>query len=473
MSNMYVMNSNLSKNVTIIENLSAIGIAERVAHEYRGKLYQDKDTKDYLLWNGMHFDLVTRNTLKPLFRNVIEKIPFTDSSSGVYKTKDGDFISGKQIKNFAQNACGPSAITKAISMLDTCSGVTVDASEFDTDTLRVNVQNGILDLKTGKLVPHDPAFRSIRIANANYNPAASCPTFMKFLKDISNNNDELSDYLQVLSGYFFTGLTREQQIYIFHGLGSNGKSTFLNLLLKIAGGYGIQTPASTLLKKSSSVIRCDLPRLKAKWLVVASETNPDAKFDEAAIKTMTGGEEIVARLLFKNYESFQPQFKIALSVNVLPQIEGNDYGIERRIRVIPFLKKFSGENLDMNLSKELEKEMEGIFAWIVEGAQKYLKSGMPKCNLVENATKHYMQEMNILAEFLGDCCNIDINNKKYKTNLPHLYDIYVAWAKRNRPDILNRKRITTMMLNGGYKQRKSGSQRYWEGIRIKFKGVGQ
>lgn len=469
MANFQAFATLVSKKINVIFALSLFGLADRVQSKFNKKLYKLYNINKFALWNGKIFELVPPANLKKLVRKIIEELPTEAGKSGFCVTTEDAVVTADDLIKFKNKMSTPSAINQIIESLQTCDNIEKEESEFDQEVDEIVTQNGILNLKNGILRDHDPDFLSTRIINEPYDRNANCPYFLNFIKQITCNNPELERYLQVLIGYFFTGITDEQQIYIFHGFGSNGKSTLLNILLMIAGLYGIQTPASTLMAKASGGISCDLPRLKKAWLVVASETNENEKLDEARIKIMTGGEHIVARLLFQNLESFLPQFKVVLSANILPEIKGCDHGIVRRIVVVPFDKLFKDADRDKHIMDKLKPELAGIFAWIVEGAMGYLKNGIPNCKAVKDATERYLQDVDLVENFLSDDCICDRNNDKCRISLSDLWEMSISWSRKNCCDPFRKKIFSDLILRKGFKKSRSGSTWVWRGIKPKIK----
>ena len=82
-------------------------------------------------------------------------------------------------------------------------------------------------------------------------PQCPCPTWEQFLADIFRRDDELISFVQAACGYTLTGDTREQVFFILHGSGSNGKSTFVNVMRDLFGDYGQKTSTDAILEKQA------------------------------------------------------------------------------------------------------------------------------------------------------------------------------------------------------------------------------
>ena len=127
--------------------------------------------------------------------------------------------------------------------------IAVDGSSWDAAPLLFGVQNGVLDLERGVLRPGCTIDRITKVSPVVYDAAARAPRFERFLAEIFRSAPEILPWLQRVLGYCLTGLTSEQQFWIWWGIGGNGKSTLLARLLHIFGvgdaGYAWTMPFPT------------------------------------------------------------------------------------------------------------------------------------------------------------------------------------------------------------------------------------
>jgi putative DNA primase/helicase len=93
----------------------------------------------------------------------------------------------------------------------------VRMEDLDDDPLLFNVENGTLDLRTAELRPHDPGQLITKLSPITYDPLAECPTWIKFLDDITAGDLELIGYLQRAVGYTMTGHTSEHAFFMLYG----------------------------------------------------------------------------------------------------------------------------------------------------------------------------------------------------------------------------------------------------------------
>ena len=165
----------------------------------------------------------------------------------------------------------------------------------------MNCSNGTLQLKTGQLRPHDRTDLITKLADVEFDETAECPLWGAFLHRIMEGDSELIRFLQRAVGYALTGDTSEQCLFIFHGSGANGKSTFLQTISSLLADYATQTPTETLLAKRRGSIPNDVARLKGARFVVASEAEFGQHLAESLIKQLTGGDTLTARFLHREW----------------------------------------------------------------------------------------------------------------------------------------------------------------------------
>ena len=343
--------------------------------------------------------------------------------------------------------------------------IPVIESELDSNPWLLNVQNGTLDLKTGTLLPHQHEDLLTKIIPVPYDSNAICPTWDRFLDEITASDSGLIRFLQKAIGYSLTGSASEQVVFILYGIGANGKSTFINTILRMLGDYAQQTPTETLLvKKHGNGIPNDVARLKGSRFVAAVEAEHGRHLAEALVKQLTGGDRISARYLYGEFFEFDPTFKIFLSVNHKPVIKGADHGIWRRIRLIPFNVTFTPDKRDPNLSTKLEAELTGILRWAVEGCLLWQKEGLEPPDSVKAAVDEYRAETDIIGEFVDECCVVD---PAAKTLFGDLYTAYENWLSKNGVYFPDKKEFAQALEEHGFTSSRSKGKRYRSGIRIK------
>jgi putative DNA primase/helicase len=303
------------------------------------------------------------------------------------------------------------------------------ADDYDRDPFLLTVGNGTIDLRTGHLRPSQPDDLITRATDVDFFRAASCSRWLQFLEEIFGGDDELITFISRAVGYSLSGDTREQCLFILWGGGANGKSTFLETLLQLAGSHAAITPFSSfLIQRSAGSPRNDVAKLHGARLVKAAESQKEGALDEAIIKEVTGGDTISARFLFQEFFEFKPTFKLWLATNHCPSIRGTDDAIWRRIRLIPFTRQFSGRNRDLKLLETLRGELSGILAWAVRGCLEWQRTGLGSSPVVETATLEYRRESDLLGRFMKERC---MEGPKEHVAGKELYQGYVDFCAAN------------------------------------------
>jgi putative DNA primase/helicase len=296
---------------------------------------------------------------------------------------------------------------------------------WDADLWLFGVSNGIVDLRTGRLRPGRPTDLVTLHTNVVFDPDATCPRFERFVYEVFDGDDELIGFIQRAVGYSLTGDISEQCLFLCHGSGANGKSVFLTILRALAGRYGYNAPFATFELRNRASIPNDLAALAGRRLVTASEVTENARFNEARIKELTGGDKVTARFLNHEFFEFDPVLKLWLAVNHLPTVLDDSYGFWRRVRLIPFTQRFSPDT-EPALLETLLHELPGILAWAVRGALAWQEQGLGSPAAVKAATATYKEESDPLGDFLSERC---IEGAGFEVKASAVYVAYRSWAE--------------------------------------------
>ena len=308
--------------------------------------------------------------------------------------------------------------------------------DFDSYTDFINCQNGIVNLRNGELMPHDSAFMMSKICNTEYDQHKAKPKlWLRFLDDVTAGDKDLQDYIQRCVGYSISGSNAEQCAYFLYGMGNNGKSTFLDTIADMLGSYAMNVQPDTLmlqsrLGSSGGGANSDIARLKSARFITCEEPTEGMRLNEGLLKQLTGGSKVTARHLYGDEFEFTPEFKIWVATNHKPTIRGTDFGIWRRIKLIPFEVNIPADKVDKNLKYKLRQEFPQIFAWAVDGCRKWQKDGLHEPGRVMDATKEYKHEMDLIAGFIEQCVMIDYSSTDH-IMATDLFNVYKQWAKQN------------------------------------------
>ncbi len=369
-----------------------------------------------------------------------------------------------ELQKWASKSEMQSVINNALGLLKVLLDVPMTA--FDADPWLLNVKNGTIDLRTGTLKPHDPLDRITRIIPLEFNPAHECSAFLKFLAEVFPNA-ETRDYLQKYFGYSITGVNREQTMLVHWGKGSNGKNTLHKAIRHVIGAYAQVGPPGLLTSDKEGQYIHELASLYgARWVSV-DENDDGARMKEAAMKQMTGDDNVKGRHLYKSFFEYRPTYKLHLMTNYKPRIVNGGTGVWRRLLLLPYTRQFLGDAVDTTLDAKLEAEAQGLLAWLVVGAARYHAEGLRLCPEMRAASAEYRAEEDMVGQFLADRCELGAG---LVTPVAVMYAAYAGWAKDAGAFTISKKRLiselTERPLNISTKRRGPKNETILEGVKL-------
>ncbi|AEF82605.1 DNA primase family protein [Leadbettera azotonutricia] len=340
----------------------------------------------------------------------------------------------------------------------------ITSTDVDKDPWLFNVENGTIDLRKNEFREHRREDMITKIAQVHYDEKADCPVWKQFIREVMDYKGELIEFLQRAAGWALTGDTSEQTMFILFGSGANGKSTFLNVLMKLLGDYAIAASTETFMKRSGDQISNDIARLRGTRFVVTSEAEQGKRLSEPLIKQITGTDAMTARFLYGEYFEFIPTFKIFMASNHKPMIKGTDNGIWRRIKLIPFITTIAPEKQDKHLEQKLMEEGPGILNWLIAGCQYWFKTGLAAPAVVTSATEEYRSEMDVLGAFIKECC---IQSPGVSVQARELFKAYQEWCEENNERAFSERFMAMRLKEMGLEKWRTAEARFWRGIMLK------
>ena len=253
-------------------------------------------------------------------------------------------------------------------------------------------------------------------------------------------------------------------------MGNNGKSTFLDTIADLLGNYAMNVQPDTLmlqsrLGSSGGGANSDIARLKSARFITCEEPTEGMRLNEGLLKQLTGGSRVTARHLYGDEFEFTPEFKIWVATNHKPTIRGTDFGIWRRIKLIPFEVNIPADKVDKNLKYKLREEFPQILAWAVEGCMKWQKDGLKEPERVLDATKEYKHEMDLVAGFIEQCVMINYDAPDH-VMASDLFNVYRQWAKQNNEYEMSSKKFFTEVQKKLPEKGRSGKGIYYGKIQF-------
>jgi len=304
-----------------------------------------------------------------------------------------------------------------------------DRSFFDNKTGFINVGNGIFDVEKNRLLPHDKSYGFTYKTNFDYNGEATCPMFRKFLSQVFISNKEVISVTLEFMGAALAGVPNKvlETSMMFYGDGSNGKSTFVNVLKQVFGAASVSDKTMTALAKPEQRVA-----LEGKILNIGDETAKNSMLFSDTFKQLTSGSKIDVKRLYHQPYDIESNAKLIFLCNDLPKTTDKSYAFLRRLLIIPFQATFKDElgNIDRHIESKLIKELPGIFNLVVKH-YKILKKNkfvFSNCEASDSLKKDYEFDNDSMKLWFDDNCDLlkngshEYEDVSYKKNV--LYDNY-------------------------------------------------
>ena len=434
--------------------LTESGNAERLALRCGRDVRYCNRWKTWLLWDKRRWRRDETIQIQLLCKDTVRAL-------GDAAAVEPDEKRAEKMAAFAKTSESKSARNSMVELARAEPGIAITSDAFDRDLWSLNVNNGTIDLRTGELRPHRRADHLTKLASVDFDPEAACPTWMGFLSRIMQGSEPFMRFIQRAVGYTLTGDTGEHCLFLMVGNGSNGKSTFIEVVREMMGDYAKGTPFATFLDQDGDKGRNDLAALAGARMVSAGEPDEDKSLSTSVIKTITGGDTVTARFLYCEFFDFVPQFKLWLHANHLPRIRQTDEGIWRRIRLLPFTAFIPPAERDHRLKEKLVAELPGILAWAVRGCLEWQKEGLADPEEVLRATAGYRSDMDVVAQFIGECCVV---HPEAKVAATALYSCYRQWAQDGGDRPMSQRALGTRLTEGGFARGKIRGNKVYRGI---------
>ena len=296
----------------------------------------------------------------------------------------------------------------------------VNAEKAYLDQVRyLTMQNGLYDLIEHKLAKHTFDIFTTNLLPYDYDPDAQCPRWLQYLNEVFLSDSDKVKFVQEAVGYAFHKDIPKPALFFLVGSGSNGKSVFIDTLSYLCGKENVSNISLNLLSREVYILD-----LFGKMVNVSSET-PNKKFiNTDLVKAVVGGDWVTGRELYKRPSKFKPFAKHFLAMNQLPSIEDNTHGMWRRIHVIEFPKRFTENEMDVDLTEKLSNELSGIFNWALEGykrlrLQKFIFS---ESKSIQKIKQQYQTQNNSALEFFVN--HFKKSDPEESVALKNVYECY-------------------------------------------------
>ncbi len=315
------------------------------------------------------------------------------------------------------------------------------ADAFDADPDVLNTPGGVVDLRRGHVLPHDPDLLLTKITRGSYRPGYTHPDWDQALTALPA---DVRTWLQARVGQAITGHpTPDGVIPILQGGGENGKSALTTDGIVPALGDYADVVGPKLIASAKDEHSTERADLRGQRFLIAEELTEDRALNVTTIKQITDVSVIKARYVFKNNFTFRASHSLFVTSNYIPVVTETDHGTWRRLALVtfPFTFRKPHEALtgptdrpgDPGLKARVRVgaggQHDAIVTWVVEGARSWYQSGFPAFPAtVEADTRAWRTQADRILRFWDECLLADHDACILTTDLLHVFN---AWLKGN------------------------------------------
>jgi P4 family phage/plasmid primase-like protien len=434
--------------------------SERFVFMYKEQIIFVSEWQKWLNWNGKIWEEQPDESMYQHAQKTVMQM---------YKTIP--LISNEyDRREFAESVPKCESVAKIKGMLELSKAYLLEKSEsFDKDSMCFVVDNGVINLNTLTLEPHDRARKVTKMSHIVYDPNAKCPKWEADIDKAFKGNKETIRFYQKAIGYSMTGSMKEQCFFIQWGNGANLKSTLTDVTSYIMGDYSQEMSIETIQSKDrNNQGACpELAILAGARFVRTGENNDKFKLSEGLIKQMTAGNDgkITCRKLYENDSSYMAEFKLWIATNHKPQIKGTDYAIWRRVKMIPFTYTITeAEKIPDYHKIIIAEESSGVLNWMLEGVRLWKLEGLGTCPDVEEATTKFRTENDTIQQFINECCDMRGN---FTVPSQELYKAYLTFCEELGEPYLTQRDLKTKLEEKGFNHKKGRRTNEYCGLKMK------
>jgi P4 family phage/plasmid primase-like protien len=346
----------------------------------------------------------------------------------------------------------------------------IEAQDLDRDPYLLNTPGATYDLRQGLSGKREPKAEDMITKQTLCPPGAlGMEEWHKALDLFFCNDKDLIAYVQQIVGIAAIGKVCLEALIIAYGEGSNGKSTFWNSISRVMGTYSGAISADALTAGCKRNIKPEIAELKGRRLVIASELDEGTRLNTSTAKILSSTDEIEAEKKYKDPFKFRPSHTVVLYTNHLPKVGACDAGTWRRLIVIPFNARITGNGDVKNYADHLvEHAGQAIMAWIIEGARKVIAREfhlqVPPC--VQQAIDKYRENNDWMGNFLQECC-------KFGPTLEQpsglFYQEYRNYCSNTGEFIRGTADFYAALESAGFQRRKNKNGSFIHGLALEHK----
>jgi putative DNA primase/helicase len=289
---------------------------------------------------------------------------------------------------------------------------TIDNEQAGNPNL-IAFRNGIYDIRQSKMVEFSPEYTITNKIPWDYNPNAYSELADKTLDKMACKDKEIRALLEECIGYCFYTQNEMSKSFMLTGSGSNGKSTYLDMVKNVLGRQNyVSLDIDELSEKFST------SSMFGKLANIGDDISDEFLQGKAVaqFKKIVSGNDIKAENKGQDVFFFKPTVKLLFSANEIPRFRNKGFqAIKRRLVIIPFLAEFSPDDVDYDAGITWKLKTQETAEYLIKigidrlkniiANQKFTESAKVKAELEE-----FEEDNNPIVIFLKEVSEDDIIN---------------------------------------------------------------
>lgn len=363
--------------------------------------------------------------------------------NGYYKKTDKDTVKAKIIAYIPDSLISDNLINNIYSLMLADDEHIAREEDFNTNENYINFRNGLYNIATKSLEPHDSSILYSRQVNTDYVPDAALAetsTFTKFICDLCKDESGIVDRerynaLAEIAGLAISNIYgyRTKKAAILHSpVGNTGKSQFVSLIALLIGAANIENiPLQNMNEDKGRFVFANAELIR---LIINGDQGKATIKDSSIFKSITGGDYIKTEAKGKDVKALVFKGFIIIACNDLPYI-ADDKGehVYRRFHIVPCTHEVPEKERDPEILNKMLKELPAIVNWAVEGLHRLIAN---RYNFTEVAAgkeyiENYRKSSDTVFSFLIDEGYIITKNPKDKVSKKALFTAYSTYCTEN------------------------------------------
>jgi putative DNA primase/helicase len=287
--------------------------------------------------------------------------------------------------------------------------------------------NGLLDVETRELIPHDPNFFNVVSVPFDYDPQAKIPRdWREFLKALWPKDPQSRKALAQWFGYVVSGRLDLQKILLLIGPTRAGKGLIARILGALIGPKNVAAPTLSSLGGDFG-----LAPLIGKPLAVISDARLSGRHGSIVMErllSISGEDFLTVNIKYREQWTGKLPSRVFLISNELPEFGDASGAIANRFIVLLLSKSWLGKE-DIELEMRIRARLSGVLNYALMGLAQLERKG--RFMQPQSSTEAIIALLDLVSPvraFVRDCCELDPG---YEVEINTLYKAYRTWADEN------------------------------------------